>query len=49
MSIDIIISLVKAFLILGLPETAPLWSDDYAAWTQKKIWSGENISIDHAH
>ncbi|HBT09002.1 MAG: DUF2264 domain-containing protein [Leeuwenhoekiella sp.] len=39
----------EAFLILGLPETAPLWSDDYAAWTQKKIWSGENISIDHAH
>lgn len=39
----------EAFLILGLPETAPLWSDPYASWTQKKIWSGENISIDHAH
>jgi len=39
----------EAFLILGLPETAPLWSDPYAAWTQKKIWNGEPISIDHAH
>ena len=26
-----------------------LWSDAYAAWTKKKIWSGETISIDHAH
>ena len=39
----------EVFLILGLPENAALWSDPYVAWTQKKIWSGETISIDHAH
>ncbi|MNL24464.1 hypothetical protein D3C87_1458980 [compost metagenome] len=38
----------EAFLILGLPETDPFWSDAYQPWTQKKIWSGQEIPIDHA-
>ncbi|MDR7209559.1 DUF2264 domain-containing protein [Flavobacterium piscis] len=38
----------EAFLVLGLPATDPFWSNAYQPWTQKKIWSGQEISIDHA-
>ena len=38
----------EAFLVLGLPATDPFWSEAYQPWTQKKIWSGQEIPIDHA-
>ncbi|MFA9193243.1 DUF2264 domain-containing protein [Flavobacterium sp. FBOR7N2.3] len=38
----------EAFLVLGLPATDSFWSDAYQPWTQKKIWSGQEIPIDHA-
>lgn len=38
----------EAFLVLGLPSDDSFWSDPYQPWTQKKIWSGKDISIDHA-
>ncbi|PXY39316.1 hypothetical protein DMB65_18345 [Flavobacterium cheongpyeongense] len=38
----------QAFLVLGLPETDAFWSDAYQPWTQKKVWSGQEIPIDHA-
>lgn len=38
----------QAFLVLGLPATDSFWSDGYQPWTQKKIWSGQEIAIDHA-
>ena len=38
----------EAFLVLGLPATDSFWSAPYQPWTQKKIWSGQEIPIDHA-
>ena len=38
-----------AYLVLGLPENTPFWSDPYEDWTQKKIWSGQPTPIDHAY
>ena len=38
----------QAFLILGLPESDPFWSKPNADWTQKKVWNGGKITIDHA-
>ena len=38
----------QAFLILGLPESDPFWSKPNADWTQKKVWNGGKINIDHA-
>ena len=38
-----------AFLVLGLPEQTPFWSAPTAPWTQKKIWSGGEASIDKAY
>ena len=38
-----------AYLVLGLPEQAAFWSDPEAAWTQKKIWNGVEVEIDHAY
>ncbi len=38
----------EAFLVLGLPATDVFWTDPYQPWTQKKIWSGIEIPIDHA-
>ena len=37
-----------AFLPLGLPTTDPFWDKPPQPWTQKKLWSGENIPADHA-
>jgi hypothetical protein len=33
---------------LGLPANNPFWLAPAADWTQKKIWSGQDISGDHA-
>ncbi len=38
----------EVFLVLGLPENASFWTDPAEDWTQKKIWSGTPIPIDHA-
>ena len=37
-----------AWLPLGLPPTDPFWAGEARPWTQKKIWSGEDVSADHA-
>lgn len=37
-----------AWLPLGLSETDPFWAGAAKPWTQKKIWSGENVPADHA-
>jgi hypothetical protein len=31
---------------LGLPVGDPLWTAPAAAWTQKRIWSGEDVRRD---
>lgn len=33
---------------LGLPPEDPLWQAAPADWTQKKIWSGQDVAADHA-
>jgi hypothetical protein len=37
------------FLPLGLPPADPFWSQPPAPWTSQIIWSGKNLSADHAH
>jgi hypothetical protein len=37
-----------AWLPLGLPHTHAFWADADAAWTQKKVWVGEDLPADHA-
>lgn len=39
----------EAFLVLGLSPDAEFWTAPAESWTQKKIWNGEDIPIDHAH
>jgi len=34
---------------LGLPADDPFWTSPTADWTQKRIWSGEDITADHAY
>ncbi len=36
------------FLPLGLPKENVFWSEPDADWTEKKIWSGQNVRADHA-
>lgn len=36
----------EAFLVLGLEQDDPFWSNKHEDWTQKKIWSGLEIPID---
>ena len=36
------------FLPLGLPAADPFWSGPPSSWTSKKIWSGEQVGLDHA-
>ncbi len=36
------------FLPLGLSPEHAFWADADAAWTQKRIWSGEDMPCDHA-
>lgn len=38
----------EAFLILGLPENNALWQGPDQEWIGKKVWNGEDISIDHS-
>jgi len=38
----------EVFLVLGLDNSSEFWSNPDEAWTSKKIWSGENLSADHA-
>lgn len=38
----------EAFLVLGLAPEDPFWTNPAKPWTQKKIWSGQQIPIDHA-
>ncbi len=35
-------------LPLGLPPTAPFWSEPSALWTSQKLWSGLDVGADHA-
>lgn len=35
-------------LMLGLPPNDPFWTSPDQDWTEKKAWSGKEISIDHA-
>jgi hypothetical protein len=35
-------------LHLGLPPEDPFWTDPDLPWTQKRIWSGEDVKADHA-
>jgi hypothetical protein len=35
-------------LQLGLPPTDPFWTAPARPWTQKRIWSGEDVPADHA-
>lgn len=37
-----------AFLVLGLPADDAFWTGPNAPWTQKKIWSGQDLPADHA-
>lgn len=34
---------------LGLPENDPFWTAPAEPWTQKRIWSGEDLAADHAY
>jgi hypothetical protein len=36
------------FVPLGLPETDEFWSAPDAPWTSVKIWSGQDVTADHA-
>jgi hypothetical protein len=36
-------------LQLGLPADDPFWTAPPAEWTQKRIWSGEDLAPDHAY
>ncbi|MDE3234777.1 MAG: DUF2264 domain-containing protein [Bacteroidota bacterium] len=37
-----------AFLPLGLPDTDEFWSAPARPWTSVKVWSGQDIPVDHA-
>ena len=36
-------------LHLGLPADDPFWSAAAADWTQKRLWSGQDLPADHAY
>jgi hypothetical protein len=36
-------------LHLGLPANDPFWTAPAEPWTQKRIWSGQDIPADHAY
>lgn len=36
------------FLPLGLPASHPFWTEEEQAWTNQKIWSGQDVTVDHA-
>jgi hypothetical protein len=37
-----------AFLPLGLPTSHAFWADPAQDWTAKRIWSGQDVKLDHA-
>jgi len=39
---------VVGLLQLGLPASDPFWTEPDQPWTQKRIWSGEDVPDDHA-
>lgn len=39
---------LTVFLPLGLAPTVDFWSKPEIPWTAKRIWSGENVMLDHA-
>lgn len=40
---------LNGMLHLGLPANDPFWTSPDQGWTQKRLWSGENVPADHAH
>ena len=40
---------LNGLLHLGLPANDPFWTAPAQAWTQKRLWAGENVPADHAH
>jgi hypothetical protein len=40
---------LNGLLHLGLPADDPFWTAPAAAWTQKRLWAGENVPADHSH
>lgn len=38
----------NVFVPLGLPETDEFWTAPPLKWTEARIWSGEDVSADHA-
>lgn len=39
---------LTGLLHLGLPADDPFWTSPSEAWTQKRLWAGENVPADHA-
>ena len=37
-----------ALLPLGLPASAPFWTEPSTDWTSRKVWAGQNLPADHA-
>jgi hypothetical protein len=37
-----------ALLPLGLPANDRFWTDPGTDWTSRKVWSGKNLTADHA-
>jgi hypothetical protein len=40
---------LRGLVHLGLPANDPFWTAPAEPWTQKRIWSGEDIAPDHAY
>lgn len=40
---------LNGLLHLGLAADDPFWTAPTQAWTQKRLWAGENVPADHAH
>ena len=40
---------LMGLLHLGLPANDPFWTAPAEPWTQKRIWSGQDIPADHAY
>jgi hypothetical protein len=38
----------EGLLHLGLPPSDPFWTDPPQPWTQKRLWSGQDLTADHA-
>jgi len=39
---------LTGLLHLGLPPSAPFWTEPATPWTQQRIWGGEDVPADHA-